>query len=458
MSGSGLTVNECVERAVQYLPDGDEPVVSDGTDEYALLLRRLCSEVRNWSEADEQLEEEHLELLIHQSLNEAHQEEEDVTGAFQRDLRTTLGSAPTREFRIVFPLNIRERRNETAPRTLSANTTTLRKLDEDQWNVLHNEAENSSEIGGDDQSYNEFIEDAPERLISSRHNIFYEFETEARDSSIAVSLLNQDLDIILGKLNFTAIDSSLDQSALEDLRSLDRTLPGAIVRPSVYVVMEDGEYHDYHIGSQHESYSGLRLSRGFEADFDSLRQFPMAAASEDVDSEIADAFRALQSGLIAPTNEAAFLNYWRGLEEITLHERGAASRKALERTLPLVRAEFDLEILESITDDLARKRNEIVHSGIESPVYVRDVNLLRQLLFLSIEEMLSMRNDTYTRREILGVLKRGLNDEGQLKQTEQNVKEDRSEKNGILEEIGGVRRWKKERRVPESPEQSQQTN
>ncbi|MFC7027865.1 hypothetical protein ACFQH8_10925 [Halomicroarcula sp. GCM10025710] len=50
MSGDGLTVNECVERAVQHLPEDDEPVVSDGTDEYALLLRRLCSQVREWEQ------------------------------------------------------------------------------------------------------------------------------------------------------------------------------------------------------------------------------------------------------------------------------------------------------------------------------------------------------------------------------------------------------------------------
>lgn len=451
MSGDGLTVNECVERAVRHLPEGDEPVVSDGTDEYALLLRRLCSEVQKWDQVDDQLEEEHLELLIHQSLNEATQED-DVTGAFHRELRTTLDSTSTTPFRIVFPLNIRERRNETAPRTISANSTMIRKLDEDRWDELNEQAKSSYETDNNDQSYEEFLQNASERIVSNRHNTFYEFETEARNSDIAISLLSQDLDIILGKLNFTTIDSSLDQTPLEELRSLDRSLPEAIVRPRFYLVMEEGEYQDYHIGSRHEAYSGLRLPRGFEADFDSLRQFPVEAASQEVDSDIADAFRALQSGLTATSNENAFLYYWRGIEEITLHARSATSKEALERTLPLVRDEFDLEILESITEDLAEKRNEIVHSGIESPVYVRDVNLLRQLLFLSIEEMLSLRNDKYTRTEIIGVLKRGLKDEGQLEKAEEDIKKERSEKNSILEEIEGARRWKKERSSTESPE------
>lgn len=457
MSGNGLTVNECVERAVQHLPEGDEPVVSDGTDEYALLLRRLCSEVQNWDQADEQLEEEHLELLIHQSLNEANQDD-DVTGAFQRELRTTLDSTPTRQFRIVFPLNIREGRKETAPRTISANSTAIRKLDQDQWNELNEEAKNSSNTDDNEQSYDEFLQDASGRIVSKRHNVFYEFETEARNSNIAISLLSQDLDIILGKLNFTATNSSLDQTALEELRSLNRSLPEAIVRPRIYLVVEEGEYQDYQIGARHESYSGFRLPRGFEADFDSLRQFPVEAASQEVDSNIADAFRALQSGLTATTNENAFLYYWRGIEEITLHARAAKSQEALERTLPLVRDEFDLEILESITEDLAEKRNEIVHSGIESPVYVRDVNLLRQLLFLSIEETLSLRNDKYTRKEIMGVLKRGLKDEGQLEKAETDVIKERSEKDGILEEIEGARRWKKERNPTEAIGKAQQTN
>jgi hypothetical protein len=457
MSGNGLTVNECVKRAVQHLPEGDEPVVSDGTDEYALLLRRLCSEVRKWDQADEQLEEEHLELLIHQSLNEANQDE-DVTGAFQRELRTTLSSTPTNQFRIIFPLNIREGRNRTAPRTISANSTTIRKLDENQWNDLNEEAKNSSETDNNKKSYEEFLQDASGRIVSNRHNVFYEFETEARNSNIAISLLSQDLDIILGKLNFAAIDSGLDQTPLEELRSLERSLPQAIVRPRVYLVMEGNEYQDYDLGSRGESYTGLRLPRGFEADFESLRQFPVRAASQEVDSDIADAFRALQSGLTATTNENAFLYYWRGIEEITLHSRGSNSHEALERTLPLVRVEFDLEILESITEDLAEKRNEIVHSGIESPVYVRDVNLLRQLLFLSTEEMLSLRNDQYTRREIMGVLKRGLKDEGQLEKSEDDIKKERVEKNNTLKEIEGARRWKKERNSSESVEKAQQPN
>lgn len=459
MSDGGLSANECAERAVQHLPEGDRPVTSDGTDEYALLLRRLCSVVRQWDQADEQLEEEHLELLIHQSLNEASQDDDDdITSAFQRELRTTLASTATRQFRIVFPLNIRERQNETAPQTISANTTTIRKLDENQWNELNETAKDSSGVGDNIQSYNEHIQNAPKRIISSRHNVFYEFRTEARNSNIAVSLLSQDLDIILGKLNFIAIDSSLDQTALEELRSLDRTLPEAIVRPGVYLVMEEGEYHDYDIGSQYDSYSGLDLPRGFEADFNSLRQFPMVAASEEVDSDIADAFRALQSGLTATTNENAFLYYWRGIEEITLLDRGAKSKEALERTLPLVRDKFDLEILESITADLAEKRNEIVHSGIESPVYVRDVNLLRQLLFLSVERVLSLRNDEYTRREILGVLKDGRKDDDQLKKAENDVKKERSKKDSRIEEIEGARRWNKEKNTTESMEKAQQTN
>jgi hypothetical protein len=358
----------------------------------------------------------------------------------------------------VFPLNIRERQNETAPQTISANTTTIRKLDENQWNELNETAKDSSGVGDNIQSYNEYIQNAPKRIISSRHNVFYEFRTEARNSNIAVSLLSQDLDIILGKLNFIAIDSSLDQTALEELRSLDRTLPEAIVRPGVYLVMEEGEYHDYDIGSQYDSYSGLDLPRGFEADFNSLRQFPMVAASEEVDADIADAFRALQSGLTATTNENAFLYYWRGIEEITLLDRGAKSKEALERTLPLVRDKFDLEILESITADLAEKRNEIVHSGIESPVYVRDVNLLRQLLFLSVERVLSLRNDEYTRREILGVLKDGRKDDDQLKKAENDVKKERSKKDSRIEEIEGARRWNKEKNTTESMEKAQQTN
>jgi hypothetical protein len=137
-----------------------------------------------------------------------------------------------------------------------------------------------------------------------------------------------------------------------------------------------------------------------------------------------------------------------GRDETTVFRQGR------DQLVTPIRDEFDLEILESITEDLAEKRNEIVHSGIESPVYVRDVNLLRQLLCLSIEEMLSLRNDKYTRREIMGVLKRGLKDEGQLEKAEMDLEEERSEKDSMLEEIEGARRWQKKRRPIETSKQT----
>jgi len=62
-----FTLSECVKRAVELLPEDDEPMVSTGADEYALLVRRICVEKQS-PEYDEAVEERHIADVVDQAL------------------------------------------------------------------------------------------------------------------------------------------------------------------------------------------------------------------------------------------------------------------------------------------------------------------------------------------------------------------------------------------------------
>jgi len=83
-----LTLSECVKRAVELLPEDDEPMVSTGADEYALLVRRICVEKQS-PEYDEAVEERHIADVVDQALSRA-QDEEDVFLGLPTRVRTVI--------------------------------------------------------------------------------------------------------------------------------------------------------------------------------------------------------------------------------------------------------------------------------------------------------------------------------------------------------------------------------
>jgi hypothetical protein len=443
MSDNELSFRDCVERAVKLLPDDDEPIVSTGIDEYALLMRRICAEKQSLDN-DDAVEERHIADVVDQALSRAR-DEDDVFGAFQRNFAQLLNTSDQFQFRIFFPLKMRASQGEDPPETIEANSTTIRKVESEQWKDAADAARSTEKVSASQDTVPEILQENSPASISSRQNTFYVCETKARDAAVAHSKLLHDLDIILGKLNFSAVDWQLEQDAMDELWSLDRMLPDVISRPKLYLLFKQGKYDTFQLTQVSSSATGFRLPRGFNADFKRVRRFPPQGTGHPCDTEIGRGFRALQAGLTARTNESAFLYYWRGIEEVTLHDRGDSSKDALERSLPLVHDSFDFELLESVFESLADKRNDIVHSGIESPVYVRDVLLLRQMLYHSVTELFGLRQDDYSKNKIVGVLDYGLHQPGKLKQKEDSHQEDHSKLEASLEELEGARRWRNER-------------
>lgn len=455
MSGKKkLKLRGCVERAVKLLPDEDEPITSTGADEYALLVRRICAKKQS-NVSDRSVEERHIADLVDQALSRVR-DEGDVFNSFQREFGQLSGASSRSQFEIRFPLKMRAGQGEKPPETFEANDTTIRKEGSNRWKNAMETVRNAMSESSAKKTVPEIFRENSSKSISSRHNTFYICEIKARNAVVAHSKLLHDLDIILGKLNFAAVDWDLKKWSMDELRSSKRKFPDMISHPKIYVLFEEGKYDSFQAAQIEASVTGFRLTRGFNADFKNIRRFPPQGTGHSCDPEISRGFRALQAGLAARTNENAFLCYWRGIEEITLHDPGDSSKSALERSLPLVHNKFDRSILKPVFSHIAEKRNDIVHSGRDSPVYVQDVLLLRQLLYHSIKEIHDLRESSYSRNQIVGVLNYGLSEEGTLEQKQKSHERNRSKWKKSLEEIEGARRWQNERASPEFIRQARQ--
>ncbi|WP_147435194.1 hypothetical protein [Haloarcula sp. Atlit-120R] len=435
-------LSEYVTRAIELLPSDDEPVVSTGTDEYALLVRRICAQKQSNGKPTD-LKEGHIAGLVDQALSRA-QGESDVFTAFEREFGKLSNAGEESLYKIYFPLNMRSGRNESPPATIEANETTIRKIESDDWESVIEDAQTAVTQQAATKDVPDLLQNGTETQLSQREHTFYLFEIESRESTVAYSSLQADLDIILGKLNFTAFDWVLEETSMDGLRSADRTRQNVINRPKIFLICQDGEYDSFRTPNRELERTGFRLPRGFKTDFERIRRFPLAGDTGPCNKELSRGFRALHAGLTAAHNESAFLYFWRGLEEITFHDRSDSSKNALERCLPLVHDYLPIAILQYVIEDLARKRNDIVHSGIESPVYERDVLLLRQMLYRSLDELLDLQKE-YTRPEIRGVLNHGLDNGDSLQQSREDYQENIDQSKGSLEELNGAQRWRKDR-------------
>lgn len=435
-------LSEYVTRAVELLPSDDEPVVSTGADEYALLVRLICAQKQSNGRSTD-LEEGHIAGLVDQALSRA-QGKSDVFTAFEQEFGKLSTAGDESLYKIYFPLNMQGGRNESPPETIEANETTIRKIESDDWESVIQDAQTAVNQQTVTEDAPELLQNGTETQLSHREHTFYLFEIESREPTVAYSSLQADLDIILGKLNFTAFDWMLEKTSMDVLRSTDRTRKNVINRPQIFLICQEGEYDSFRTTNRELKRTTFRLPRGFKNDFERIRRFPLAGDTGPCDRELSRGFRALHAGLTAPHNESAFLYFWRGLEEVTFHDRGDSSKNALERCLPLVHDHLPIATLQYVIENLAEKRNDIVHSGIKSPVYERDVLLLRQMLYRSLDELLDLQKE-YNRPEIRGVLNHGLDDSDSLQQSREDYQENIDESKGSLAELNGARRWRKDR-------------
>ena len=131
MSLDVLTLSDCVNRAVVLLPEGEEPMVSTGADEYALLVRRICAE-KQQTGFDQVVEERHIADIVDQALSRVRGDD-DVFSSFEEEFGRLSNTGDRSQFWILFPLNIRGGGSEDPPETIEANRSTIRKVETSQW-------------------------------------------------------------------------------------------------------------------------------------------------------------------------------------------------------------------------------------------------------------------------------------------------------------------------------------
>jgi len=342
MTDNELDTKACILEAVEMLPEGDQPVVSDGADDFALYIRIL---------AEHMLERELITTddkarafqLIEQALLNA-QTDPNTTGTFYHTIVETADESSDSSYVVSFPLNIDPSRGEAPPKTIESNETLVRNISLADLKEQIQDAQLQVEDSNHYESLPEWL--TPDCEVFDDDTI-YQAEVESQTAELAVRKLQRDVSLIVGKLDFTHMEPDPPRMSLNELRSQERDTLPIIRRPPLYLIFQNGDYETHTTTDSTLERTSVSLRNGFNADFDQIRRFPPGDHSW-CDSELSNSIRALRAGLEAQQNERAFLYFWRGLEEITLHDDSDSSKDALERSLPLVHDHFNIPLLQSL--------------------------------------------------------------------------------------------------------------
>ncbi|QAU14559.1 hypothetical protein EKH57_17980 (plasmid) [Halorubrum sp. BOL3-1] len=116
--------------------------------------------------------------------------------------------------------------------------------------------------------------------------------------------------------------------------------------------------------------------------------------SEDtIDEALIGGFRSFQSAAVARSYESAFVRYWQCLEALTLvdpeKDRASVPPQRAGTFLNITDSQFFDDRLESLWN----KRNQLVHESEPITILESDLNLLKRLADLTIDELLTFRGE-----------------------------------------------------------------
>jgi hypothetical protein len=110
-----------------------------------------------------------------------------------------------------------------------------------------------------------------------------------------------------------------------------------------------------------------------------VQSLPVLGNDEcEIDSELIPGLHFFLSGMTNPDDTGAFLDFWRGLEILTLSEPGDVTRDIVERAVVPIRPE-DQYLFDKHVDRIVDTRNDLVHGNVDTDVTQADLNLLKQL-------------------------------------------------------------------------------
>lgn len=294
--------------------------------------------------------------------------EENLEEKFEEnleDLKEKLGKKDFNNYTIRFPLNI-EFASVQKPEKMEARDFSVNSISKSDFKSKLSEIE--------DQKLEEFLEETSNDIFGKEFS-YWEAEIRALDKIYAIEKLESQLEVLLGKINYSTFYNSW--TTRYD-RGIWPTRDHQLRNPFVYLLFKDGAYQEMFYDEDVSPRKKFRLTSTKAKKFEEIFMEMESLGPSNEDKRLEKGLRSFQKGATEYRLSESFLHYWRGIEILTLTNDGDSSKKAIDRARAIAGGFY--ERLDVTAEKIADKRNNLVHEGVDVKVYNSDVQYLQDLL------------------------------------------------------------------------------
>ncbi len=355
---------------------------------------------------------------------------EDIVNMFEDSLEDITENLEETEYDIYFPLNIRQAEQES----FLVGGTEIRRIDNSRVDQVF-EANDLDDISVGDSPLEDFLNEFELHPTSYNKNWYWFCNIRAPSSKEAISTLNDIIEIMIGKVNYTIYYDSdlLSEMTLDQLLSSNLLDEEVIVERPPFVLVCDEDDLVYSTSMSDDFGNPIDLDSRFKTMYSDLgfRKFPPSYARQS-EKTLASGLQGFFSAVSATNPRDSFFAYWRGLEDISFTDpEEDESVDILKRTGNFC----SIENVDTIYHRLKQTRNSLVHSGGSPNITARDTIIIREMFLDAFPDIWEIEDSTMDKdTEMRHILKYIINDSG-IEHTREMLDERIEESRSQIEKV-----------------------
>lgn len=435
-------LSELVDMAVDCIdPESEQWRVSgtENTQRFEQLMPILMEEV-DLDPLEYRISETTFRVEFRDFLNDIKNKDDPGTYFVENkgELHRRIGTQDLKQYTIGFPLNLKFNARRKRDRFESLGHE-IERVSRNQWLSEFKEVAEEKEQEENQQHTNDSFSDFMERVpndFSFHNNTFWKFELEARDEQFAVDRLEKLLGYLLGRINAAAYENQAEGWTTGS-RSVWKSGWSDLRHPFIYIVFKEGEYSQFYYEEDISPRKKFKVmshrTRLFDIHFDKFPdiEYPLNSQEE----RFVETVRRFQSAITESSREDSFLEYWRGIETLTLTTENEGMDAVIRRAEAPNEA-ADQDFFRYRLKRVREKRNLLVHDGVDVSITRQDQNLLKTVLE-SLIWIYCENFDNWTEDDFRFVLENVGDEEGNLEES----RDDLARKTELLDTLLDAKRY-----------------
>ncbi|WP_152424848.1 HEPN domain-containing protein [Natronococcus jeotgali] len=293
--------------------------------------------------------------------------EEDIESKFQEsinELKRKLGTSEEEKYSVIFPLPIKT--SSINKYKFEFHGATIKQIEDERGIDLLETAQK-------DISFGSGFQDSPYEV--STESTFWKINIPSNDPYFAIERAEFILNTFLAELNYL--------HHKETVINYENTSSGPwpkswsdIIFPFCILVFRNEEFVVAEFSEDSRPRNPVIIDQWVLDEIDNLPRF--CDEDYEIDEQLISGLHFFFDGITNPDRISSFLDFWRGLETLTLSEPGDSSSDITNRAATVIRPD-DEEFFRKHIDRIVDIRNGLVHGNTDIDVSQADLNLLKNL-------------------------------------------------------------------------------